>query len=148
MALFQKGNTLGGKPKGTKNRYNRDIRQIFHEVYDAMGEHITNDKTGKPLTGHDAMLIWARDNPTEFYRLYGKMIPAAAEAKDDGHEDFIDDLVFVDEQPMLVEAKDVTNKANDTKVGSKDHERLISGEHIPRIDTDIPPPGSEAIDVG
>ena len=126
--LFTKGHKLAtGRPKGSKNRITNDIRQCFHKVYDRMGRHITDEKTGKPLTGDDAMLLWALDNPTEFYRLYGKMIPQAAELPSDLHEDFVDDLIFKDELPKLVDVKDVTDMG---KAGQK---QLSNGEPTPNI---------------
>ena len=135
MALFKKGHNLAtGRPKGSKNRYNRDIRQVFHDVYEEMGSNVIDEKTQKPLTGHEAMLAWARTCPTEFYRLYGKMIPSTTPPETDGHEDFVDELIFEDEMPELVEAVDVTD------VGKDDHKQLSSGEYTPLIENDIPPP--------
>jgi hypothetical protein len=75
-----------------------DVRQIFHEVYEKMGDdgEIIDTKTGKKrkMTGIEAMLEWARGAPTEFYRLYGKMIPTTQELAIDNHEDFLDELVI------------------------------------------------------
>ncbi len=131
---FEKGNKLStGRPKGVKNRITNDVRQVFHRVYEEMGQHVVDETTGKPLTGHQAMLEWARINPTEFYRLYGKMIPATQEVPADLHEDFIDDLIFEDEQPKLVTAKDVTN------VGKEGQKQLPSGEDK----ANVPPNGDE-----
>lgn len=126
---FEKGNSLGGRKKGSKNRLTNDVRQVFHRVYDEMGADAKHEKTGKPLTGHEAMLLWARDNQSEFYRLYGKMIPQTAELGGDLHEDFVDDLIFAEEQPRLVDAKDVTD------VGKEGQKQLPSGE----TSTDIEP---------
>lgn len=126
-----------------KNRLTNDVRQIFHKVYEDMGAKTLDEKTGKPLTGHDAMLEWARMNPTEFYRLYGKMIPTTAELPPDVHEDFIDSLVLEDEQPKLIEATDITNKTNQTEatdVGEEDQDELLKRPDYPQIETDIPPP--------
>ncbi len=124
--VFEKGNKLStGRPKGTKNRLTNDVRQVFHRVYDEMGAETLDSKTGQPLSGHQAMLMWARDNPTEFYRLYGKMIPQTAELGGDLHEDFIEDLIFEDETPKLVEAKDVTD------VGKEPQKQLTDGETTP-----------------
>jgi hypothetical protein len=145
MALFQKGNA--GRPRGIKNKITRDIRQVFHDVYEEMGNDVIDEKTGKPLTGHQAMLVWARTCPTEFYRLYGKMIPTTAELPSDGHEDFIDNLIFDDEQPKLVEATDVTNEPKATDVGKDDKKPLPSGEYTPLIEHDIPPPSTGGHDV-
>lgn len=125
--VFQKGNNANptGRPKGTKNRITNDVRQVFHKVYEEMGAGVIDEKTGKPLTGHQAMLIWAQGNATEFYRLYGKMIPQTAELPDDLHEDFIDELIFEDELPKLVDAKDVTD------VGKAGQKQLSDGETTP-----------------
>ncbi len=123
---FGKGHKLAtGRPKGSKNRVTNDVRQVFHRVYEAMGDGILDEKTGKPINGHQAMLIWAQQNPTEFYRLYGKMIPQSAELPDDLHEDFIDDLIFEDELPKLVDAVDVTD------MGKDDQKQLTDGEQEP-----------------
>jgi hypothetical protein len=132
--VFEKGNTLGktGRPKGAKNRITNDVRQVFHRVYDEMGAHVVDEKTKKPLSGHQAMLEWARDNPTEFYRLYGKMIPATAELPADLHEDFIDELVFEDELPKLVDAKDVTD------MGKEGQKQLTDGETSPKQEAKNP----------
>ncbi len=128
---FQKGNKLStGRPKGTKNRMTNDVRQIFHKVYDEMGKHVVDEKTQLPLTGHQAMLEWARANPTEFYRLYGKMIPATAELAPDLHEDFIDELIFEEELPKLVDAKDVTD------MGKQGQKQLPDGEVKPITETE------------
>ncbi len=62
------------------------------------------DENGKLIeTGDDAFLKWARQNQTEFYRMYAKMIPATAELGDDMHEDFVADLIFEEEQTMMIE---------------------------------------------
>ncbi len=132
--LFQKGHKLAtGRPKGSKNRITNDVRQCFHKVYENMGNHIVDETTGIPLTGDEAMLLWARDNPTEFYRLYGKMIPQTAELGGDLHEDFVDDLIFEEEQPKLVEAVDVTD------MGKEDQKQLTDGEPAPQIKGDNAP---------
>jgi hypothetical protein len=140
---FEKGNTLGltGRPKGIKNKINKDIRQVFHEVYEQMGGNMKNAVTGKPMTGLEAMLDWARNNPTEFYRLYSKMIPAKPEELEDTHEDFIADLVLEDEI-KLVEATDVTNAVD---VGNEGQKQLPSGASTPSFRTDnAPRPRNEA----
>jgi hypothetical protein len=136
---FEKGNKLGagGRPKGTKNRITNDVRQVFHRVYEEMGANVLNEKTGKPMTGHEAMLEWARLAPTEFYRLYGKMIPATAELPADLHEDFIDELIFEDEQLKQVDAKDVTD------MGKEGQKQLTDGEPAPQIKPDNAPAKEE-----
>lgn len=139
---FEKGNTLGksGRPKGRKNRITNDVRQIFHKVYEEMGADTVDEKTGKPLNGHEAMLCWARINPTEFYRLYGKMIPATAELPEDLHEDFVDELIFEDEQPKQVTAVDVTD------VGKEGQKQLPSGVNTPSYMPDNAPQPKDDIE--
>jgi hypothetical protein len=72
------------------------------------------DENGKLIeTGGEAFLKWARQNQTEFYRMYDKMIPRTAELSDDLHEDCIATLVFEDEQANVIESSaksvDATN---------------------------------------
>ena len=133
--VFEKGHEIrGGRPKGSKNRITNDVRQAFHKVYDEMGKDFVDEKGVKrPLSGHEAMLMWARTNPTEFYRLYGKMIPATAELPADIHEDFVDELIFTEEMPKLVEAKDVTD------MGQDDQKQLTNGVDIPQDGNDNAP---------
>jgi hypothetical protein len=144
-----------GRPKGGKNKINNDIRQVFLKIFADMGDDTINEKTGLPMTGHEAMLTWARTSPTEFYRLYAKMIPTTAPVEDDGHEDFIDELVFEDEQPRRIEAVDVTNEtiakpadvvAKPAKpkelpnVGQESCDGMQSGGKYPRLAHDYAPP--------
>lgn len=125
---FEKGNKLAGSRKGKKNRLTNDVRQVFHKVYNEMGDdtEIIDPETGvkRKQTGHEAMLAWGRENQTEFYRLYAKMIPATAEIAEDCHEDFVESLIFEDEEAELIEtdAKDV---GNDGQL------QLPSGETVP-----------------
>ena len=114
---------MGGRPKGSKNRLTNDVRACFHMVYEEMGAHIEID--GRKQTGHEAFIAWGRDNQTEFYRLFGKMIPATAELGGDLHEDFVDSLVFADEQVKLVDGQAVVV----TDVGSEGQKQLSSGEN-------------------
>ncbi len=97
---FSKGNKYGGRKKGAKNRLTNDVRESFHKAYANMGGF---DENGKPLTSDEAFLRWARQNQTESYRLFAKMIPKAAELAEDLHEDFVATLVFEDEQAKMVE---------------------------------------------
>jgi hypothetical protein len=115
MAKFEQGNTFStGRKKGSRNKLSNDVRGCLHNVYDEMGED-QRDENGNPLTGYQAFLKWARENQTEFYRMYAKMIPATAELADDMHEDFVAELVFEEEQGKLIEGNakmiDVTDEA-------------------------------------
>lgn len=57
-----KGVRIGGRKKGTPNKFSRDIKQSILKAYDAIG-------------GDDAFAEWARDNKTEFYKIHAKLIP-------------------------------------------------------------------------
>jgi hypothetical protein len=70
-----------------------------------MGGDQINPMTDKPYTGHEAFLAWARKNQTEFYRHYAKMIPTTAELAEDIHEDFIETLVFEEEEAKMLEGE-------------------------------------------
>ncbi len=134
---FQKGNKLAVGQKRGKNRITNDVRQVFHKVYDEMGADtdVQDEVTGqmRPMTGHEAMLLWAKVNQTEFYRLYGKMIPATAELPDEMHEDFIAQLVFEDEEAELIETTAVD-------VGEEAPKQLSSGAKT----EDITPPAPQS----
>ncbi len=148
--LFKKGNN--GRPKGSKNRLTNDVRQIFHKVYDETGAEtmIVDKKTGekRKMTGHEAMLTWARDNMTEFYRLYGKMIPATAEITGEIHEDFVDGLIFSEEIDKLVDGQAVVVDGEAVDVGKEDQKTLPSGGNghdINPPDADVPQTGADLV---
>jgi hypothetical protein len=115
MAKFEQGNTFStGRKKGSRNKLSNDVRAAFHKAFDEMGGF---DENGKLIeTGDDAFLKWARENQTEFYRMYAKMIPATAEMPEDMHEDFVATLVFEEEQMIEGNAK-VVDVTNMTEIG-------------------------------
>ncbi len=57
------GENLTGRPKGVLNKTTRKFKDALVAVYDDLG-------------GNTAFAAWARENPTEFYRLCAKLIPA------------------------------------------------------------------------
>lgn len=59
---FEKGNS--GRPKGSKNRNTTLIRDVFAQVFDEL--------QGDPKA---SLKVWAKANPTEFYKLSAKLIP-------------------------------------------------------------------------
>lgn len=65
---FQKGNTFGkkGKPKGAVNRTTLSVKNAFLEAFEKRG-------------GVKALLAWANDEPSEFYKIMGKMCPKELE---------------------------------------------------------------------
>jgi hypothetical protein len=67
-----------GRPKGARNRNTLIMKDAMTAVF-----HDLQAETGKE-NGH--MLAWARENPTEFYRLCGRMLPFELNARVEGPE--------------------------------------------------------------
>jgi hypothetical protein len=104
MPKFEQGNNFStGRKKGSRNKLSNDVRAAFHKAYANMGGF---DENGELIeTGDQAFLVWARENQTEFYRMYAKMIPHTAELGDDLHEDFVAELIFEEEEGKMIEDK-------------------------------------------
>lgn len=61
-----KSSTSGqGRPKGVPNKITSTVREAFERAFEALQ---SNDKA--------KLEVWARGNPTEFYKLAAKMIPS------------------------------------------------------------------------
>lgn len=56
------GTKVGGRKKGTPNKFPAQAKENIIAVFTRLG-------------GTAAMALWAADNRTEFYKLYGKLIP-------------------------------------------------------------------------
>lgn len=56
------GEHRGGRKKGTPNKVTQSARAAFQLAFDKAG-------------GAKAMTVWAKANPTEFYKLYARLIP-------------------------------------------------------------------------
>lgn len=56
------GVKTGGRQKGTPNKISATVRENVVAVFDEIG-------------GVDQMVMWARENTTEFYRLYARLLP-------------------------------------------------------------------------
>ena len=67
-----RGKKTGGRKKGTPNKITASVRDNTINVFDQIG-------------GVAAMATWARRNRTEFYRLYGKLVPS--DPSTPGHPD-------------------------------------------------------------
>jgi hypothetical protein len=60
---FQQGQKkTGGRQAGTPNQLTGAFREAVLHVYKGLG-------------GHAAFLAWARENPTEYYRIAARLIP-------------------------------------------------------------------------
>lgn len=51
-----------GRPKGAKNKSTVKVKEAFETAFEELG-------------GVDALVMWARKEPTEFYKQYAKLLP-------------------------------------------------------------------------
>lgn len=83
----------GGRAKGQPNKLNLAAREAFQFAFDSIG-------------GAERLAAWAEENQTDFYKIYGRLIPVQATlANPDGsplqlhkHEDVRVLQVFVREK--------------------------------------------------
>lgn len=60
---FQKGQPkIGGRKKGSRNKTTLAIKAVLQQAFDDIG-------------GVEALVSWGKDNRTEFYRIWSKLIP-------------------------------------------------------------------------
>jgi len=60
---FQKGKSkTGGRKAGVSNKNTLAAKEAFQIAFDKIG-------------GASALAAWAKDNQTEFYKIYGRLIP-------------------------------------------------------------------------
>ena len=62
-----KGTKTGGRVKGTPNRFTSSMKDAFLSVYQDL-----QDENGEE---HGHLKAWAKDHPTDFYKICSKMIP-------------------------------------------------------------------------
>ena len=65
------GNRGKGRPKGAVNKTTATVKEALQAVYHDRG-------------GNKALLTWATDNPTEFYKLWGRMLPQEVSGPEGG----------------------------------------------------------------
>lgn len=66
-----RGNAGKGRPKGARNKSTASVKAALAEAFEKRG-------------GVPSLLTWAESEPTEFYRLWSKMIPAEVEMSGKG----------------------------------------------------------------
>lgn len=59
---FQKGNKLGGRTEGAIGKLTANAKEAFQLAFDSIG-------------GYEALALWALQNQTDFYKIYGRLIP-------------------------------------------------------------------------
>ncbi len=85
----QKGHKKhGGRKKGTPNKTTASVKEALRMAFDEMG-------------GVAALKRWAKENLTEFYKLWGRMLPQEVEmsGKNGGPVDLVITEVIVEMPP-------------------------------------------------
>ena len=67
----QKGKRFGGRQKGTPNKTTAKVKEAMELAFEGIG-------------GVPALIEWAEDNKTEFYKLFAKLLPVQVEANLNG----------------------------------------------------------------
>lgn len=65
MSPIKKPAKLGagpGRPKGSQNKVTRSVKEAITEAFDKLG-------------GVPSLVTWGKDNPNEFYGLWGRLAP-------------------------------------------------------------------------
>lgn len=65
-----KGEKTGGRQAGTPNKLTATVKEVFTTVFTELKEDSEVN-----------LKEWGKNNPTEFYKLCSKLIPAAVEMK-------------------------------------------------------------------
>lgn len=71
MSFIPGRRKTGGRQRGIPNKLTGTFREAVRVVYEGLG-------------GHVAFLAWAKENPSEFYRLAARLIPAEVGEGDGG----------------------------------------------------------------
>lgn len=71
MAAFQKGNKLGGRTHGSKNKVTQELREMILSALDKAG-------------GVEYLLAQAKENSSAFLTLIGKVLPTTVSGPNDG----------------------------------------------------------------
>lgn len=65
-----RGIKTGGRKKGTPNKTTTEVKAALIEAFDELG-------------GVDALAKWGAENPTEFYKLWVKILPTQSSDSDE-----------------------------------------------------------------
>ena len=60
--LFKKGERLTGRQKGTPNKTTASVKEALEEAFEKNG-------------GVESLCGWAKEQPSEFYKIWAKMLP-------------------------------------------------------------------------
>jgi hypothetical protein len=80
-----KGQKTGGRKPGSLNKTTVAAKEAFQLAFEGIG-------------GADAFATWAKENQTDFYKLYSKLIPVDVKADIDGRL-VVEIVKFADHSP-------------------------------------------------
>src|SRR5688572_29032838 len=108
--MFRKGAVkMGGREKGTPNRFTTTFREAVLLAYGNIG-------------GHEAFSKWATENKSEFYKIAARLIPAEMNGSDAGRVTVIVNrsgaVIDQTDYAELVETDDATPKLQHDSVHS------------------------------
>jgi len=83
------GNRGKGRPRGSPNKITSAAKEAFQAAFDGLG-------------GVEALADWARENTTEFYKLYARLIPVEQRLADSDGEALQISVEFVRANPSTV----------------------------------------------
>lgn len=64
-----KGKKTGGRQKGSANKVTASVKQALTDAFQRV-------QVGSAKGGADSLVQWGTENPTEFYKLWGRLAPA------------------------------------------------------------------------
>lgn len=103
-------NRKSGRKRGRKNKMTMTIKQAFEEAFRAIG-------------AENGLTKWAEKNPTEFYRLFAKMLPTAA-AIDVNQPSKIEIVNYVKQPKTPTQVTESTEVLSEQKSVSVDNNKL------------------------
>lgn len=65
--MSSEGTRGRGRPPGSQNKTTVSVKAAFEQAFDEMG-------------GAASLVQWGREQPTEFYKLYAKLLPVQVNA--------------------------------------------------------------------
>lgn len=63
-----KGIKTGGRQKGTPNKTTRNVKEALAQAFEELG-------------GIPSLVVWGKENPDEFYKLWVKLLPTEVKAE-------------------------------------------------------------------
>lgn len=81
-AKRQPPNAGKGRPKGALNKTTKAVKDALAQAFDELG-------------GVESLKVWAADNPTAFYQLWGKLLPLEVRGAGENGEHMVETGITV-----------------------------------------------------